>query len=280
MYEFNTPEPVNIRIEFGAGDITIDARETSTTHVELTADREDEASARLVAETRIEQRGGDIVVEVPRHSSSFMRRSPSLTLRMVVPAASSLEAKTGSADLRTAGELSAARVGSGSGDIELDVVTGDAEVKTGSGDVRVEQVEGDVRINTGSGDVDLRQGGGSVTVSTASGDARVDSAKGRVQANTASGDVQLGDVGGDVNVNTASGDMQIGRVSQGRLKANSASGDVHVGVAHGTAAWLDVHTVSGSVRSSLDGGEAPAEGELSVELRVNTVSGDISITHA
>jgi hypothetical protein len=44
--------------------------------------------------------------------------------------------------------------------------------------------------------------------------------------------------------------------------------------------WLDVNTLSGSVSSALSGGEPPVEGEEAVELRVDTVSGDISLARA
>ena len=57
----------------------------------------------------------------------------------------------------------------------------------------------------------------------------------------------------------------------------AASGDVHAGVTNGTAAWLDVHTVSGHVRSGLDAADAPTSDDRKVRLQLSTVSGDIEL---
>ena len=61
------------------------------------------------------------------------------------------------------------------------------------------------------------------------------------------------------------------------VKAKAASGDIHAGVRQGTAAWLDVHTVSGRVASSLDAASAPADDDRTVRLHLSTVSGDIAL---
>jgi DUF4097 and DUF4098 domain-containing protein YvlB len=83
-----------------------------------------------------------------------------------------------------------------------------------------------------------------------------------------------------VSVNTASGDQNIARVAQGRVRCNAASGDIRIGIAEGTAVWLSVNSISGSVRSELDGAAPPEEGEPTVEVRANTVSGDIELVRA
>jgi len=64
MYDFHTPEPVQLRLEFGAGDILIAATETERSTVEVIARRDDEATREAVAETRVEQRGDTIVYPV------------------------------------------------------------------------------------------------------------------------------------------------------------------------------------------------------------------------
>ena len=60
--------------------------------------------------------------------------------------------------------------------------------------------------------------------------------------------------------------------------AKGASGDVRVGIPSGLPVWTDLSTVSGSIRSSLEGAGQPAEGQDHVELRAKTVSGDIVLT--
>jgi hypothetical protein len=56
---------------------------------------------------------------------------------------------------------------------------------------------------------------------------------------------------------------------------------VSVAARPGLALWIDAQSVSGSVSSDLDIGDAPAAAEgAQVELRVRTVSGDVRITRA
>ena len=95
---------------------------------------------------------------------------------------------------------------------------------------------------------------------------------------TGSGDLRVRQAHDDVSMATGSGDFLIDLASRGRITAKGASGDVVVGIPAGTPVWTDVSTVSGSIRSSLEGAGQPAEGEDHVELRAKTVSGDIVLT--
>jgi hypothetical protein len=64
------------------------------------------------------------------------------------------------------------------------------------------------------------------------------------------------------------------------VRARSVSGGVRVGVAQGVAALLDLHSVSGRVRSELDAAGAPVDGEKHIELSLSTVSGNVSVARA
>ena len=279
MYEFATPEPVRLRIEFGSGDIVIDATDTETSSVRIEPYRDDDAGREAMEKTTVEQRGDEIRIETPRKSGIF-RRGGRLRARIEIPNGSSVEAKIDSADLTTRGTLASALVKTGSGDIRLDTVNGEASVSSGSGEVDVDHGGELTRIQTGSGDSSVRDAKGRVQISTGSGDIRVDEAIGAVQVNSGSGDVNIGDAQSDISVNTASGDQNLGRASRGRVKCNAASGDIQIGIAYGTAAWLEVNTVSGSVSSELDGSEPPGEDEETVQVKATSVSGDITLTRA
>jgi DUF4097 and DUF4098 domain-containing protein YvlB len=279
MYEFSTSEPVRLRLELGAGDIEIDAVETDTSTVRLDAYRDDDASRDVLERTIVEQRGNEIRVESPR-KSSFFRRGIKLRARITVPVGSSVEAKTDSADLSASGSLANAIVKTGSGDIRLDHVDEETSVATGSGDVDLASGGATTRVESGSGDLSIRHARGRVNVSTGSGDIRVGAADDTVQANSGSGDIKVGEAHGDVALNTASGDQQITRAERGRVRCNAASGDITIGIADGTAAWLEVNSISGSVQSQLDGAEPPGEDEETVQVKANTVSGDIVLVHA
>jgi len=74
---------------------------------------------------------------------------------------------------------------------------------------------------------------------------------------------------------TGSGDFLLDHAKRGRITAKGASGDVVVGIPTGVPVWTDLTTVSGRIRSSLEGAGQPDEGQDHVELRAKTVSGDI-----
>lgn len=279
-HEFVTTEPVRLRVEAGSGEIRINANDTDRTTVDIQpATRDTDAAYELIGRTLVEQRGDQVVVEVPRRGVGFLRRSPALAITVGLPEGSGIDVTADSADLRTAGRLGTVRTRSGSGDVLLGDVA-DAKVQSGSGDVDIDLASASIRVQTGSGSVIARTVGGACWVATGSGDVRVESATGAVQVSTGSGDISIDDAGDDVTIDSASGNHHVGRVRRGQVKVSSASGDVHVGVVDGTPVWLDVTSITGTVQSALDGSEPPEAGEDSVTLRVNTVSGDITLARA
>lgn len=279
MHEFDTPGPVRLRIEIQAGDITVDATDTATTTVTLKPGPGD-AARELVEQTTVEQRGDEIVVLAPRHSTSFFRRAPSMDVTVRLPTDSTADVRVSSGDLQTRGRLGEVHVKSGSGDVVLDTVSEVIEVTTGSGDIQVRDAGGPTDLSTGSGDVLVRTVAGAAAVATGSGDVQVREAHAGIDISSGSGDIQVADAHSDVSIKSGSGDQQVGRARSGRIACQTASGNVQIGIAEGVPAWLDVHSLTGSVRSGLGESEPPAEGEDRVEVRANTVSGDISLVRA
>ena len=55
--------------------------------------------------------------------------------------------------------------------------------------------------------------------------------------------------------------------------------DISVRVRAGLPVWTDIHSLTGDVRSGLQSLGPPAEGDPYAELRLRTVSGDITIAH-
>jgi len=99
--------------------------------------------------------------------------------------------------------------------------------------------------------------------------------------NSASGDVLIREAGSAVSVNTASGDQMIGAVARGSVSLKSASGDLRIGIREGSTLWVDARSRSGDVTSDLPVSDLPPEGDAPhVELRANTMSGDISVIRA
>jgi DUF4097 and DUF4098 domain-containing protein YvlB len=122
--------------------------------------------------------------------------------------------------------------------------------------------------------------GGDATIASASGSSVLVEVAGETKVTTASGHIDLGQAGDATKLFTASGKIDIGRVDHGQIRAKTVSGKITVGVAKGTAAHLDVSTVTGRVNSELEPAAAPAVGEPQVELRLSTVSGSVDVSRA
>ncbi len=272
---FDTPTPVLVRLEFGAGSVHIDAVDTDTATVDLQPVGNDRSSQEAADAAVVEQRGDEIFVKVPRRWRGL--RAPRLALRMTVPTSSRLSAEISSADLIATGCFGVSEISTGSGDVTIDVVDGDARITSGSGDITIAAVHGNSQIRAGSGDVRVDVAGGSIHVGTGSGDIFA----GRVDVDfvgkSGSGDVRVDDARGSVSMGSGSGNLRVGRIGQGKVSAKAASGDVEVGVSDGAAVWLDLKTVSGRLERELEESGPPEAGQPVVELRASTVSGNMRV---
>jgi DUF4097 and DUF4098 domain-containing protein YvlB len=271
MHRFNTPNPPRLTVEFRAGTVNVETRDVTETIVELDGSRD------AVDATTIEQRGDEIVVLVPRRLGGLFSRSADLRLTVTAPRLTALAIQSGSADITATGDFGTTTVSTGSGDVDLGHVPDSARVRTGSGKVRIGSVDGDLDIQTGSGDIIIGTVAGQITADSGSGDISLRHGGTALRANTGSGDVAVGDAPEEIRAKTGSGDIRIDAVARGEVRARAASGDIHAGVRSGTAAWLDVRTVSGKVRSGLESGGEPAQGEQQVRLELETVSGNIEL---
>jgi DUF4097 and DUF4098 domain-containing protein YvlB len=261
---FDTTGPVTLDLRVPTGEIVIDPTLDGRVEIELIA--HDEESHALIEAARIEQHGDHVHVEIPHKRGGFgfqffFGRS-GISCRIKCPPSSNLEVRSKSADVSARGALGNVSVGTASGEVELRTVEGNLGVKSASGDVQVEHVGGDATVHTASGDVFLGFVGGTATV------------------DAVSGDVRIGEAIRDTNVTTVSGDQQHEAVFGGNVTSQSVSGDVLVAVRRGARVYLDCNTLSGDTSSELDmTGEPAADGPL-IDIRVKTVSGDITITRA
>lgn len=264
---FETPQPVELYVEIGSGQIDVTAGPTTESTVEVTG--------RLAEEVDVHLEGRHLRVIAPQGRGGLLGLDTSLLVTVTVPSGSDLVIRTGSADLGVVGEIAEVAVKSGSGDVRLDVLTGDATVGTGSGDVEVEECRGRARVKSGSGDVEVRTASGELAVSTGSGDVTLGHTQSPVVVKTGSGDVRVVESGSDVTLQTGSGDLRVETARRGRYAVKGASGSLHVGIPTGTPVWTDVSTVTGRIHNAVEGVGEPEEGADHVELRATTVSGDV-----
>jgi putative adhesin len=257
---FDTPEPASLDVRLAAGTLVVEAAETAQTEVEV--EPLDDGAEELMSAVRVELRGSrDVQIDLPERRG-FLGRNPHFGVRVRCPLDSRLGARVRSADVQGRGRLGAADVKSASGDVSLEWVAGEARVQTASGDVEIERA-------------------GTLTVNTASGEATVGECEGALSVNLVSGDLTVRAAGGSVETHTVSGDQRLEAVGPAPVSANSVSGDVLVRVRRGATVWLDVRSISGDTQSDLELGDGPPADRAAVmELRVNTVSGDVRIERA
>lgn len=264
---FSTPEPVELYVEIGSGTIQVRADDVDETTVDVSGNDADDVT--------IEQRGRQIVVRGPQRRTRLFGSSTELYVKVTVPIGSDLSTETGSADLDAVGQLGNLRANSGSGMVRAEAAAGDVSIQTGSGDIRLRQVDGNLRTQSGSGGVYVDTMTGSSSLSSGSGDLEVGTAQGELACKSGSGDVVVASSSESLTATTASGDISVGNVSRGSIRLRAVSGDVIVGVTPGVPVWTDVSCLSGRVTSHLAGAGQPEDGQDYIELRVNTVSGDV-----
>jgi DUF4097 and DUF4098 domain-containing protein YvlB len=269
-HEFDTPKPVDLYVENGSGIVAVQAEEATGTTIKIEGRHADEAIVR--------QDGDQVSVIAPKLRTGFLGGDHRLEMTITVPSDSTLAIKTGSADVTARGSYRSGKVKSGSGDVAIEIFDGPAFVETGTGDVRIDTADEDLRVKSGSGDVHLQYAGGSVVISTGSGDVAIGTNNAPAVIKTGSGDLNVVESRHDVAMTTGSGDFVVRSASRGRLTAKGASGDVHVGIPAGVPVWTDISTVSGEIRSSLQGAGEPEAGADHVEVRAKVVSGDIVLT--
>jgi DUF4097 and DUF4098 domain-containing protein YvlB len=253
QYAFDTPDPIEIMVRNAAGDIDVTCQATATTEVVVEPQRPEDADA--ADRTAVVQQGRRLRIEVPERRWGS---SPRITVRVSAPARSRLAARGASADVRCTGPLSALTVTTASGDVAAELVEGDASVDSASGDVTLAEVTGAARVRTASGDVTA---------------ALVPS----LEVTTASGDVTAGSVGCSLRARTASGGVQVAEAVAGSIEVNTASGDILVGVRRGTAVRLYLTSNSGNLNSELPVEDVAPEHGTTLELRLQSVSGDIQV---
>ena len=267
-YRFETHSPVNLVVEISKGNVNVRCTATGESTVVV--------EGKHAEDVVVEQNGDSITVIEPGRGRIFGDNT--LRVDVVVPERSNPAVRTGSADIQVEGLAGNAKLQSGSGDCTLEIVEGHLLVETGSGEIRVDDVGGNLKVKSGSGDVAVGEAGDTTSISTGSGDVTVETARGKTVVKTGSGDLKIGAAHDDTSFSTGSGDVSIDLVDRGRLTVKGASGDVSIGVKAGVPVWTDITTVSGTIRSELQGAGQPQEGQDHIEVRAKTVSGDIALS--
>ncbi|MFI6907464.1 DUF4097 family beta strand repeat-containing protein [Nonomuraea sp. NPDC050394] len=259
MPTFSTPDPIALHVNFPAGDLVVTASDRTDTTVEVTPEHLDHG-ADYAESVKITHRDGVVQVKAP--DSSRLRRTPSLDIVVEIPTGSRVVVETASADVRIRGRLAGIEFSSASGDLEA-THAATAMAKTASGDINLDVIDGVASINTASGDV------------------RITEARGPVTATVVSGDLVIERAASDASITSISGEVSLRCVTSGKIGIRTTSGDATVAVHEGTAAWLDINSLTGRVTSALtQDATEPSPAEQTVEITARSLSGGIAITRA
>ncbi|WP_326558069.1 DUF4097 family beta strand repeat-containing protein [Micromonospora sp. NBC_01796] len=277
MPNFDTPGPISATIDLVVGRARITATDRGQTVVEVQPnDHANELDVKAAEQTRVEFTDGKLLVKAPKLRTLFSNKVGSVEVTVELPAGSDVRAYASLADFDTEGRLGECRFKTSLGNIGLDR-TGALHAHTSSGRVTVGHITGNTEVTTHSGDVEIRVVDGQAVIKNSNGDISIGEVTGDLRSNAANGDISVDRALGAVTAKTANGNVRIGEVVRGSVVIESAAGDLEVGIRRGTAAWLDVRSVSGRVRNDLDTSEGPGGSDETVEVRARTYAGGILI---
>lgn len=263
MPEFDTPEPIVASIVMPAGSVRIRAAARTDTRVEVRPHNAESDDVQIAAQAQVEYAAGRLRIQVPRRRLSLMfgpSMGPAVDVDIELPEGSELDAD-GWADYACEGRL------------------GRVEVQGAVGDVRIESC-GPLRVRSSMGDLRIGRIGGPADLHTAMGAIRVGEATGELRLKTSLGDITVERAGTSIDAKTSAGAIRVNEVGDGKVELRTSWGELEIGVPEDVAAWLDMKSGGGRVRSELDAADAPAGGDKQVEIRARTAYGDILVRRA
>ncbi len=257
MTTYDVNGDLTVRVRLGRGHLHISAGPSGQAEATVSAmDPTDPEAVEAAERAAIALEDGRLVVD----ASARDRRSPRLSVVIVVPVGSGLKVSAG--------------------DLDLDAVDplGEVSLRLGNGTVRLGDCAGSVDVKAGNLDLDL---GGARDLRVAAGNGRV--AAGDVgSASLKAGNGSLSVASSTERVSARGGqiDLVIARTASGDVDFRAASGSATIGVAEGTDVHLDLVSAVGDVNCSLPvGQDAPASG-AALSLRLHTGAGDLRVHRA
>jgi hypothetical protein len=282
MPSFDTPDPISISLDLAVAQVGISAGDRATTVVDVQpSDPDDDGDARAAQQVRVAYADGRLTVDGPRVRSwlAGRLRGGSVQVTIEVPAGSGVDGSVGVGAFTCDGRLADCRLRTGVGDVRVEHA-GAVQVKTGTGDVQVDVATGRTEVALGSGDVRLRELDHSGVIKNANGDTWIGSVSGDLRVSVANGSISVGRAEGSVAAKSAVGDVRVGEAVRGSVVLETSAGDLDIGIREGTAAWLDVKSLTGRVHNGLDAADAPDPSAPTVEVRARTSTGDVAIRRA
>ncbi|MFC5182754.1 DUF4097 family beta strand repeat-containing protein [Actinomadura harenae] len=179
MQKFDTAAPIALVLDVPAGRVRIIAVEQDeTTVVVLPANDSKGRDVKAAEQTTVEFADGVLRIGAATAGNQYFGSSGSVEVTVQLPAGSTVEAKSGSAELVTTGRLGDVAFEGAYREIKLDEVAG-LRLKAVDGDVEVGRMSGSGEISTSRGDITVGEAqGGKVVLATQTGDITVGAAAG------------------------------------------------------------------------------------------------------
>jgi hypothetical protein len=282
MATFETPQPIVATIEMVGGSVRVSAGERGDTVVEVRPrDAGSAADTEAAEQTRVEYADGKLSITAPKRSllRSLRGAGPAVEVDVSLPEGSELDA-TGWADYVCTGRLGVVLIEKAAG-VRIEHA---ARVRANNsmGDIVAGRIDGHADLRTAMGRIRVGALGGTASLKTSNGDVSVGEVTADVRLKTAYGDIAIERALASVHAKTSAGSVRIGEAAAGTIELETAFGELEVGVPDGVAAYLDVSSHHGTVRSELDASAAPAEADRrrTVEIRGQTQFGGIVIRRA
>lgn len=281
MPEYQTNGPIDLAIDVPVGRIEVTASERTDVQVRVDPSSPGrKVDVRAAADTVVKAEEGRITIAVPRRYGPLIGSgSESVDVTVDLPSGSRLTVDTSVGRIRAHGPLGATRIKSSTGDVIVERAE-HLQVHSSSGEVIVGHVDGDLDITSGNGPTRVDYVGGTAALKASNGDIRIGVAGGAVSAKLANGSMSIREALDSVTARSAYGKIRVDEVSSGTIQLDASYGEVLVGIRHGVAAWLDVQSKKGVVRNGMTADAGPVSSEGTVEVRVRTSYGDITVQPA
>jgi DUF4097 and DUF4098 domain-containing protein YvlB len=277
---FATPEPITATIDVSLADVRIVAGDRAETTVEVEpADPADTEDVKAAAKTRVEFADGQLLVKGPKYTTKLWGKGGALHVSIELPAGSRVKTTAAMGDVRVSGRLGQSRIKTSVGNIHLDEVA-QLEAKSSTGDVTVERVTGHAEVGTASGELRIREIDGTAELKNSNGETRVGEVTGDLRVSTANGDIVVDHAHASVHAKTAAGDIRIGEVIRDTVVLETAVGEIEVGIREGSAAWLELNSLTGTVHNTLTPSDGPGGTTETVQIKAHTYTGDVIIRRA
>lgn len=278
MPRYDTPSPIEVEIDLGAGHVEVVASDRADAVAEVSPTKPGRSGdVSLAREATVSFEGGLLRVSVPRRLNLF-GRTDSVDVRVELPSGSQVAIETAYGAVRARGVLGDCRITAKYGNVRADTV-GNLVLESPHGTIDISEVVGRLDATVGHGQVRVGRIGGNVGIRGSHGAIELGTTAGAVEVAT-SGPLTIDHALGDVTARSAYGAIRIREVTGGSIRLENGYAGVEVGVPDGVAAWLDAASANGAVRNELTPDPDAAATGRTVELRLRANWADVIIRRA